>query len=193
MGAEIQWREPDVFASGDSLIFQRYLPDYLPANGWALRYTLTSLAANIGVKVEDINSQAQGDSHLINVNAFAAGLDAGDYLLVGFAVNGAERHQIYYGELTLVPDLADGTAVTKPLTTHAQRMITVLETQMEKLAAHSLRESDVQRSRFVWERRGEVLDLLNFYRERRNYELKLLAVANGHGNQNQIVPRFNCG
>lgn len=189
---EIQWREPEVFASGDSLVFQRSLPGFPASAGWALHYTLTSLDPHPGIQVAAFTSAAQNDLHLINVNAFAAGLDAGDYILTGFAVNGAVRHQIYYAELTLVADLSAG-GVQTPLTTHAQRMITILEGQMETLASHVLQETDVQRSRFVWAKRAEVLQMLNFYRERRNYELKVQRVANGGGNPNLVMPTFYCG
>lgn len=182
-----------MFTAGDSLQFQRSLPDFPASAGWSLHYVLTSLAPQSGIQVAQFDSTASGDYHAVSVDGFAAGLDAGDYLLSGYAVNGAERHRIYYAELTIAADLSDGGASQAVLTTHAQRMITILEAQMEQVAAHVLQETDVQKSRFVWAKRSEILDLLNFYRERRAYELKVQAVANGQGNPNRIVPAFYCG
>ena len=190
--ADIQWREPEQFRIGDSLIFQRYLPDYLPADGWSLHYTLSQPTPNGAQIALTFNSSTATDSisHGVSINNFAANLADGDYLLTGQAVNGAEKHTICYGELTLLADLPDGQAAA-PVTTHAQRMITLLEQKLETLETQALQESDVQRSRFLIEDRNKTLERLNFYYEKRNYELKIQRANNTGQNQNILVPLHN--
>jgi hypothetical protein len=198
MSQPIQWREPDDFVPGDTLTFQRSLPGYTPKDGWSLSYTLTQPQVNGGKPVASFASTPDSSStyHTVNVLNFAAGLTEGDYILTAEAICAAggvapnARHQIYYGELTLLADLADG-AAAKPLTTHAQRMITLLEAKLESLEQQSLQETDVQRTRFIIEDRNKTLERLNFYYEKRNYELRVARAVNTGRDQNQIVPLFS--
>lgn len=183
MAAEIASREPEVFAAGDSLIFQRYLPDYLPSEGWELEYTLTDGA---GVVRAEVTSTDSNDYHLVDQDGFAAGLAAARYVLAGFATKDAERHQIYYGEFTLTADLTANAAAD--ITTHAQRMVGLLEASLERLAAHELSETDVERSKIVRAKRQEILDQLKYYRELRAWEIKQENIRNGRPSGALIAP-----
>jgi hypothetical protein len=139
------------------------------------------------------------DEHLIESDSFAAALDADEYILAGYANNatsaldgGAERHQIYRGEFNLTENLAGGAAAGDQ-TTHAERMVGLLQAKLERLEAHDLTESDVQRSRLVIEERNKTLDRLKYYLEFRNYELKRIAERNTGQNQSVIAPRWAGG
>ena len=151
---EVQWREPEIFAAGDTLKFSKYLPGYLPSDGWSLLYVLTKptpTAADLAVQFTSTTSTTDGDSHSVDVDNFASTQDAGDYILTGYAVkSGGERHQIYCAELTLDPDLAAGNA-SAPVQSWLQQMEAVLQAKLLRLEAIDLSESDVQRSKFVWE------------------------------------------
>lgn len=185
--ADIPTREPEIFAAGDSLIFQRTLPDYPPAEGWSIIGTLTDSA---GVPQANFESAASGAAHLVSEDGFAATLEPGDYVLSEFAVKGAERHRVYYGQLVLQANLGDA-AVDEPQTTHAQRMIPILEASLEALEAQgTLVSADVQRSAFVWEQRDKTLNRLNQYREKRANEINQSRVANGRANANNLLPVF---
>lgn len=188
----IPWREPEDFAAGDSLVFQRYLPKFLPADGWSLHYSLTD--PNTGNQVAAfVSAQSTTDPtvHAVNVANFAAGVEQGDYLLSGEVINAGtgEKHQIYYAELTVQPDLADGTA-TAPIQTTAQKMIAALESTYADLVKQKFQETDVQRNRFVLQRQSDVLKDLQYWYEKRAAEVNVMRVMNGGRSVNDIFPVF---
>lgn len=188
---ETIWREPEIFAAGDSLVFQRYLPAYLPADGWSLHYVLTDPnSGNQLATFASTPSTTDPTVHAVSVNGFAADVDQGDYILTGQAVNvSGEKAQIYYAELTIQPDLADG-AATAPILTTAQKMIIQLESSLAKLYAQQFQETDVQRNRFVMQKQGEVLQNLQYWYEKRMNELAMERMRNGRGNPNDLMPVF---
>ena len=172
----IQWSEPRSFRIGDSLTFQRSLPSWLPSAGWSIQYTLTpespaAISGNAPSVSFTTVADATNNFHTVDIDDFGSGLVSGDYILTGTIVNGSERHQIYSAQLTLTDNLASGQNIT-PQTTHAQRMIPLLETKLEQLEAQSLQETDVNRTRFTLEQRKDDLERLKYYRELRAWELK---------------------
>src|SRR5581483_12033040 len=105
MAAPIECREPIFFAIGDTLNFQRYLRDYLPGAGWAMKYEIRGDGADN--KPIELVSQANGDFHqVIATPDVTSQWLPGDYLLAGYVFNAGtgERHQIYLAQLTLQPD-----------------------------------------------------------------------------------------
>ncbi len=183
---QIPWREPLTFAAGDMLVFQRNLPDYPPQDGWSLLYEVRGA----GIPITFASVQ-QNDVHYIEVDNPVTQLwPAKVCLLVGFAVNGAERHQIYYGEFQIFPN--QGALQNQaPQTTHAQRMIALIEAQLEKLAAHSLQDTDVQQSEV---RRVKRLDLerqLAINKELRANEIAQENIRNGRPSGNKIVSQMS--
>jgi hypothetical protein len=195
--SNIAWREPELFAAGDTLLFQRYLPDYLPANGWFIKYTLTN--PNTGLAAATFNTvvnPVDATAHLANVAAFARALAPGDYLLVGRVQNTSnaitEQHQVYYGALTLQPDLADGGA-TAPVLTEAQEMITLLRDTLKQLYALQFAETEVQRNRFKLQDQQKVLEDLKYWKEVRFNEIAQERVRNGQASGMISVPVFSIG
>lgn len=198
--AEIERREPIIIAAGDSLIFQRHLLEFPRSKGWSLQYVLVAMNGKpTGVNFVSGAPADGSDDHLVNVPNFAAAVEADEYVLAGYASNatssptgGPERHQIYRGELMLVENLPSGAAVGDQ-TTHAQRMVKLLEIKLERLETYDFSESDVQRTKFVIEERTKTLDRLKYYREYRNYEIKTAMAVNTGCNQSQIVPEYAGG
>jgi len=201
MAEPIQWREPERFAIGDTLKFQRNFPNYQPINGWSMEYTLTppvTVAAEPADK-QALNFASQPDStntyHTFDVLNFGAGLTEGLYILEGVLIcsptgeSPNERHQVYYGNLQLVADLTDGLA-TQPLTTHAQRMIVILEAQIETLAAQLVTATDVQRTRIEFVDIPKIRMELKEYQEKRMNEIKIENVRNGRNAHDQLAPMF---
>lgn len=188
---DIAWREPEIFAAGDTLAFQRYLPAYLPSYGWSLHYVLTNPAtAELLTSFDSTVSTTDATCHAINVANFAAALEMGDYILTGQAVNvSGEKEQVYYAELTLQPNLASGTS-TAPILTTAQKMITLLEKSLADLYIQRFQETDVQRSKFVMQKQTEVLANLQYWYEKRQHELRAESIRNGRGNPNDLMPVF---
>jgi hypothetical protein len=200
-----QWREPEVFASGDSLIFSKYLPAYLPGDGWHVHYVVTQSQPNGAKEVASFDStQSTTDPtvHTVNVANFGAGLDAGEYVLSGQVVNSAgnaplniaagEKHTIYYAELELDPDLADNLA-SVPIATFVQTMIPILESKIQRLESYDLTETDVQRTRFIVEDKNKTYERYWRLLEFRNYEKKQERAANTGMDQNYVRPVYAGG
>lgn len=187
---DIPRREPVDFAAGDSLIFMRHLIEFPASQGWSLEYAL--FADTGGPAVANFQSTALADDHSVDIDAFAKGFAAGEYVLAGYAVNGAERHQIYRGEFHIGSDFESG-GVVADQTTHAQRMIPLLETKLERLEAMDFSETDVQRNRFVIEQRNQITARLREYKEIRHNELQREAVKNGKTAVDRAVPFFQIG
>lgn len=190
MAQVFESREPVAFAAGDTLAFQRYLRDFLPGDGWSLHY---EVRGEDGEAELQFDSEAAGSLHQVAVDDFAADLEPDSYVLVGFAVNGEERHRIYYGELQIGANLGTGASVAAPQKTFAQQMVEKLQTGLSRLYDSELQETDVQRTRIIRVKREELRKELNFWEERVNYERKQQMIANGQGNPNAIAPRFNVG
>ncbi len=99
------YQEPLELTAGDSLHFFRTLGDYKPSDGWALTYSLRGIPASAA----NWTSVPNGDSHEVTVTAAATSVYLpGIYSIHGYAVKAStgERHRIYRGTLTVMPDLA---------------------------------------------------------------------------------------
>jgi hypothetical protein len=200
MAEVIIWREPEVFASGDSLIFQRSLPGYLPSNGWSITGTLTQPGEDGGgAQVAQYTSTPDptGKFHLVNVPNFAAGLNAGIYVLSEEVVCGAggvnpgEKHQIYIAELKLDPDLADGLA-TGELLTFEEQMIPIIQAKIKRLESFDLSQADAQRTNFYVEERNKAYDRLKWLLERVHWQ-KSAARQKNTGQDQMVIQTMNAG
>jgi hypothetical protein len=198
--AEILWQEPVEFAAGDTLLFEKHLVEFPRSKGWSLEYVLYGIDGQpADITLTSADPGDDSDDHLINSAGFGATLDNGEYILAGYAINatsapggGPERHQIYRGEFNLSENLPSGAAIDDQRTL-AQKMLWVLEAKMLRLESFDLSESDVQRTRFVIEERNKAMDRWKYWREFRNYEVKIERAKNTGQNQNQIRPVFDCG
>jgi hypothetical protein len=189
-------REPPVFAVGTNLLFERRLPDYPASQGWQLTYQLRG-----GAQAIQFQSAADGDFHLVDVPAATTALwQAGDYLMTGTAINAAgnaaanidagEAHQIFYGDIQFTASLA-GTPGNLPVTTHYQRMVTMLQAVAEGKAGHDILTSKIE---------GTVIERMTpeqftyfyekYYRLRQN-EIDGERAANGQPSRNRIKPIFS--
>ena len=191
MAYEIPTQEPQTFAIGDTLTWTKTLADYLPADGWSLAYEIRG-GANGDVAVQFASSVTNVTDHLISVLPAVTGLwIPGYFVLAGFAVNvSGERHQIYIGQLTLTPNLGNA-ANDSDVTTHCQRMIKLIEQQLEILAAHSIQDSNVEQTEIRRVKRKELEEQLAWNKELRRSEIAQQNAANGLPNGNKISPSFN--
>ncbi len=97
--------EPAAVTAGDTLTWQKSLPDYPASQGWALSYVLLNAAGKIS-----ISSSASGDDHLVNVSAAASAAYApGSYAWTSFASKSGQRFTVGSGRITIAPDLASAT------------------------------------------------------------------------------------
>ena len=183
---QVNWQEPQTFAAGDTLIFQRYLRDYSPANGWSLLYEVRGNGQPI-----TFVSAALGDYHGIQVDPAVTSLWApAECVLAGYAVNGAERHQIYYGEFQIFPNEGSAQNV-QPQTTHAQRMISLIEASLEKLAAHALETTNIEQTEIVRVKRLDLERQLAINKHIRMDEISQENIRAGRPSGNKIASQFN--
>ena len=95
---------PAQITAGDTLRFTDKHSEYMPADGWVLRYVLVSATTKI-----EINATDNGDGqHLFDVAmADTAGWDDGAYQWQRYAMKGtAERHSIGSGSVVILPDFS---------------------------------------------------------------------------------------
>jgi hypothetical protein len=99
MAAPTPNTEPAQLIAGDSAKWLKSLPDYLPADGWLLTYTLLNATAKIS-----FTASAQGDLHLVNVSP-SASLDwsAGIYTWRARVSNNDETHTVASGTTVVAP------------------------------------------------------------------------------------------
>ena len=98
--------EPAYLQAGDTIHWQRTLPDYPAGDGWVLAYRFINQAARI-----DVVSVADGDVHQVSISAAATGAyAAGDYTWTAFVTRGADRYTIGQGRTTIRPDRSRGSA-----------------------------------------------------------------------------------
>lgn len=127
MAAPIPTTEPLQIYAGDSIRFDKTLPDFSAAT-WALSYRLLSMKGAVAL---DFAATANGTTHEITVAAATtAAWTPGDYVLIGFITSASERIQIYRGKFTILPDPAsvehfDGR-------TYLERILALLEEVIEK-------------------------------------------------------------
>ncbi|MDE2019838.1 MAG: hypothetical protein KGJ13_05850 [Patescibacteria group bacterium] len=192
MSETIQWREPADFTVGDTLLFQRNLPDYLPSDGWAVRLTVTENTATGATKVAEAVSTPDTTSqyHVFNVPNFCAGLAAGTYVLSEEVFNAAgEKHQIYVRpDFQLQDDLADGLA-TAPVLTEAQTNLALLNDTYRSLIKLKFAETEDLRSRFRIQDEAKILADIKYWKSVRILEIQQERARNGQnpGNVQEAI------
>ena len=111
--AQTPTTEPTSLQAGDTIRWQRLLPDYPARAGWVLSYRLINAQTRI-----DIVATADGDAHLVNIpTATSAGYTAGEYTSIAQVTRGADRHTVGQGTIVIKPDwaaAADGADARTP-------------------------------------------------------------------------------
>ncbi len=184
---ETIYREPIQISQGDTISFTKRLALYKASDGWSLLYAMRGGAQQI-----EFTSTPSGDDHVILVSSATteAWLPA-EYVLEGWAVNtDTTRKQIYLSPLLVTQDLstAQGGA---PVTTHAQRMLTSIEQQLEKLAQNALADTTVEGTRILREQRLNLLQLRNRYKQERKGEIARSRAKSGQPTGRKIKSYFN--
>lgn len=189
--SQTQYREPIEFAAGDTLSFTRKLPDYLAGDGWSLTYELRG-----GAQAIEFSSTASGGDHAIAVTAAvtATWLPA-EYILAGYAVKAAERHQVYLGTISITQNLPAATGDV-PKKTFAALMVEKLEATMLAKAGDDLARSALNDTGF-WYLTPEQLRVEHgYWKSVRVNEIKMERAKAGLPTGNKIRPSFNvvaCG
>ena len=179
-------REPDWINAGDTLKWERSLPAYPASQGWALRYAIIGLGAQVAFQ-----STPDGDSHAILVPAAttAAWLPADGAVLVGEAVNAGtgEAHQIYYCACPVRPNLQNAPP-DQPALTFNQKVIIALEELYLQKSSDDLMVAHVGDSMFRFETKEQVWDSLCKARAERRVEVAKQRARMGKPSMRRILP-----
>jgi hypothetical protein len=120
--AQTPTTEPASLQAGDTLRWQRTLPDYPASEGWVLSYRLINALGKL-----DIVATAEGDDHLISVAAAtSAAYPPGDYTYTAQVTRSTDRYTVGRGSITVKADwaaVADGADARTP----AQRALADLK------------------------------------------------------------------
>ena len=171
--------EPNQIVAGDTLTFQRSIGQFPASAGWQLTYELRG-----GGQVIQFSSVSSGDNHVVTVAAAdTATWLPGDYTMEGYAVNTAtsERQRIFINNVTISQNLV-GSQPNVVVTTHAQRMIALIEAVQEGKATHDLLESEVEGTRIKRLSPKELRDEYNYWKQIRLGEIRKDNAANGRSN-----------
>jgi hypothetical protein len=188
MAPQIQWREPQEFSAGDTLTFERNLPDYPATAGWSLDYELRG-----GAQVISFQSTPDGNSHKVNLAPAVTSLWApGDYTLTGYAILAAtgERHRIYYGEFKLWEDKQTATA-DAPEKTFAQQMVEQIKLCLLAKAGNDLASSKLGETEFRYMTYEQLNRHLGEWMGVRRQEIAKENARAGRPTGNKIRPRIN--
>lgn len=195
---EIQWREPERFAAGDTLSFNKKLPAYIPSQGWAIQLTVSKALPQGGAqKIAQIVSVPDHTNsfHTFVVPQFLAAVQVGVYILSEEAVNagnGGEQHQIYFNDGFIVgPNLAGGAAGQVK-----SRWEILLDTQFASLMEmeqNILQETDQQRNHFVMQQRDKLLERIKWTISKVKNEKDIEKARNGNPPGNVQEPIFLIG
>jgi hypothetical protein len=140
---------PQQIYAGDTLSFNRLLPDYSAADGWTLEYIMGGPAS------VEFSTTADGSAHSANVSATVTSDWApGTYSIAEKAVKGDERYTTGVGTIEVLADPSSATTDARP---HCKRMLDAIEATLEGTASNNQR-SYTHNNRSI--ERYDILDLI---------------------------------
>lgn len=182
--------EPAVVRAGDTIRWQRLLPDYPASSGWALKYRLINAAGKI-----DITASPDGDAHLVSVSsADSAAWAPGEYVWQAYVEKTGERHTIGEGRITVKPDLAAMTAGYDARGA-AQKALDDLKAALRSYVASSGHVSEYEiggavNRRMRFRNAAEIEALIRFWEREVAREEKAERLAQGLDLGNRILVRL---
>ena len=117
---------PQVFSAGETVKYRRFVPDYLPSDGWSLSLHLNGALATLHK-----TGVTDGDGYIVTIDATDT-LPAGIYRYMERVTNGTtgEVHRVGSGVVNVEIDLA--TALAGAMLTHPERMLLLIEAALEE-------------------------------------------------------------
>ena len=176
--------EPQSIIAGDSVTWQRSLPDYPASAGWVLGYALR------GPKNIDFDATADGDSHLVAVAAsVTAPWPAGFYTITSFAKKAGERYTVETGSLEVLPDPAGLNAV-QDLRPHCKKVLDAIEAVLEGKATKDQQEYEIDGIRIKRMEFDALLRVRSLYQREWQAYLKAQQIKKGQKRGNRVLVRF---
>lgn len=124
--------EPNLFFAGDKIEWTESLADYLPSDGWTLKYILIN-----STNKETFNSTPDGESHKVSLtSANTSAWVAGDYILQPY-VEHTDGTTELFPRLSVVVKQNLISATTYDFRTHAKKTLDAIESAIEGRASES--------------------------------------------------------
>lgn len=187
MTLKIPTTEPARARAGDTVTWLKTLAEYPASAGWTLYYRLINAAGKI-----DITASASGASHLISVlPATTAGWTAGDYTLIAWVSNGADRVTLEPGRFTILPNLAVASGGYDSRT-QARKMLDAIDAALLSLASGerlAVVEAEITGRRMRYDFTG-LMKLRNLYASQLQAEENAERARLGLGSRNKLNVRF---
>jgi hypothetical protein len=169
--------EPSTFRAGDSVAWSRSLPEFLPADGWVLKYRLLYAS---GAAVP-ITSSASGADHAVSLtSADTASWTAGTATLVAYVEKGSDRVTLESQQVAILPDLT--AAANFDSRTQNQKALADLEAALAtycKAGQGHVAEYDIAGRRMKFRTSAEIIELIDYYKRAVAKERAALAAISG--------------
>lgn len=179
MGYQIPDNEPDELTAGMSWQWNKVSSDFPPSEGWQLTYLFRGPEDLETTWDDDVS--ADGDTYQVRIPKASTDLTPGTYELYGYVDDGTDRHDLYYGRLTVWPN--PDTAVGEG--THAERTLAVIEAAIEG------RLSDDEEEWEIAGRAVKHIPIDELYRLRNRYREEVIAERNPDRLMTTLEAEFN--
>lgn len=136
MTAPTPSQEPAIVAAGDTVKWQKHLPDFLAVDGWSLTYTFVNASARFTVTA----GSASGADHLITVPASTTGSwAAGTYDWRAQVSKSGEVYTVGTGRMVVQPSFSAATDARS----QARRMLEAVESVLEGRASSAVQDYQI--------------------------------------------------
>lgn len=153
--------EPEKLVAGDTAKWTRSFADYPASGGWTLSYAFR------GIGRFDVAATADGDNYAITLAAsVTAAIEEGLYEWTAFVTKTTERYTLASGSLILAPNLATITDASRQ--SHVERMVPLLEAQMEALSASPIESYTIEQQQTIRRNMAELMKVLSIYKSKLN-------------------------
>lgn len=104
MPASIPQTDPTILTAGSSWWWDRYVADYLPADGWSLHYALRG-AGSLDIEA---NANLSGTGYEVRVSAAeTSALPAGTYRMLGYVEKDGDQFDVVSGSVVIRANLRE--------------------------------------------------------------------------------------
>jgi len=183
MAATTPTTEPARLIAGDTAKWLKSLPDYLPADGWVLAYTLINGTSKI-----TFSATTSGTDHLVNVAAATtAAWAAGDYDWRATVSKAGEVYTVASGFITVAPAFAASTLDNR---THARKALANIEAYLENAQNLTAASYEIAGRRLARIGLPELLALRDRYKFEVAREDATSRAAQGLPDSRRVMVRF---
>ncbi|WP_406828124.1 hypothetical protein [Microbulbifer sp. ARAS458-1] len=174
--------EPRKFIAGDSVRWSRSLPDYPPADGWALEYKLVSLGQSHTIATTGAGTEYQVSLASADTESWAAG----DYHLVPMVSKDTDRHSLDPIRVVVKPNPASASYDPRNFD---EKVLAELESLLQKKATADKQTVTVEGQtvgRYTW---AELQAAEKYFRGRVNRQRRLEREKRTGRKSNRVLAR----